>query len=218
MASRICLSFSISPMCSCRTGLPIKNNSRNFPPLQQNNRSSFCTTSANATRISPLRCSAADSVGDASVRKEEEVFESKSQKETTFWKRWQLNTAETRAQVAKLGQAAILAYGLFDGITYTTFFILAFLGYEKSTGQNPASNIKALLGIVVLMWTGNNVTRPFRVAGAAALAPFVDKALKKIQDRCRFPNQLYAFALVVATFASLCLTIVGLLILSRWGR
>jgi hypothetical protein len=52
-----------------------------------------------------------------------------------------------RAKLAKLGLAAVLAYGLFDGVTYTTFFILAFLGYEKSTGKNPAANLQALLGV-----------------------------------------------------------------------
>lgn len=59
----------------------------------------------------------------------------------------QSNASEMRAQVAKLGLAAVLAYGLFDGVTYTSFFVLAFLGYEKSTGQNPAANLKALLGV-----------------------------------------------------------------------
>ncbi|ONI13749.1 hypothetical protein PRUPE_4G243200 [Prunus persica] len=44
------------------------------------------------------------------------------------------------------------------------------------------------------MWTGNNVTRSFRVAGAAALALLIDKV------------------------AVPCLTVVGLLILSRWGK
>ncbi|KAH7314506.1 hypothetical protein KP509_21G005800 [Ceratopteris richardii] len=131
---------------------------------------------------------------------------------------FQNNAAEMRAQVAKLGLAAVLAYGLFDGITYTTFFVLAFLGYEKSTGKNPAANIQALIGIVILMWTGNNVTRPFRVAGAAALAPIVDKALQKIQKTLNLPNQVFAFMAVVATVASLCLLVVGLLILSRWGK
>lgn len=58
-----------------------------------------------------------------------------------------MDPAELRARVAKLGLAAVLAYGLFDGVTYTTFFVLAFLGYEKSTGQNPAANLKALLGV-----------------------------------------------------------------------
>ncbi len=33
----------------------------------------------------------------------------------------------------------------------------------------------------ILMWAGNNVTRPFRLAGAAALAPFVDRMMEKLQ-------------------------------------
>lgn len=74
------------------------------------------------------------------------------------------------------------------------------------------------LQIVILMWTGNNVTRPFRVAGAAALAPVIDKGLKKIQRYFKFSNTVYAFALVAAMIASVCGTVVGLLILSRWGR
>ncbi|CAI5981811.1 unnamed protein product, partial [Closterium sp. NIES-64] len=114
----------------------------------------------------------------------------------SWWDRWKARPAGLKEKVAKLGLAAVLAYGLFDGITYTTFFVLAFLGYEKSTGLNPAANLKALLGIVVLMWTGNNVTRPFRVAGAAAVAPFLDKALKKFQEKLNLPNQFLAFALV----------------------
>ncbi|RLM75053.1 uncharacterized protein C2845_PM15G20730 [Panicum miliaceum] len=120
-----------------------------------------------------------------------------------FWTKWMVQSAEARARVAKLGLAAVLAYGLFDAITYTTFFVLAFLGYEKSTGKNPAANLKALLGIVILMWTGNNVTRPFRVAGAAALAPVIDKGLKGIQEKLDLPTQMYAFALVVGSVATL---------------
>ncbi|KAF2306554.1 hypothetical protein GH714_019404 [Hevea brasiliensis] len=128
------------------------------------------------------------------------------------------NSAEMSSKLAKLGLAAVLAYGLFDAITYTTIFVLAFLGYEKSTGKNPAANLQALLGIVILMWTGKNITRPFRVAGAAALAPLIDRGMKQIQNYFRFPNLAYAFVLVVSVVAASCLTIVGLLILSRWGR
>lgn len=51
------------------------------------------------------------------------------------------------SKVAKLGLAAVLAYGIFDGVTYTSFFVLAFLGYEKSTGKNPAANLQALVGV-----------------------------------------------------------------------
>lgn len=64
-----------------------------------------------------------------------------------------MNAAELRAKVSKWGLAAVLAYGLFDGITYTTFFVLAFLSYEKSTGNNPATNLKALLGVSVFLIT-----------------------------------------------------------------
>jgi len=135
-----------------------------------------------------------------------------------FWTKWMVQSAEARARVAKLGLAAVLAYGLFDAVTYTTFFVLAFLGYEKSTGKNPAANLKALLGIVILMWTGNNVTRPFRVAGAAALAPVIDKGLKGIQEKLNLPTQMYAFALVVGSVATVCFTVVGILVLSKWGK
>jgi hypothetical protein len=74
------------------------------------------------------------------------------------------------------------------------------------------------LQVVVLMWTGNNVTRPLRVAGAAALAPLIDRFLKKTQQVLKLPNQAFAFMIVVASFASLCFSVVGVLILSRWGK
>jgi hypothetical protein len=59
----------------------------------------------------------------------------------------QMDAGAARAKVAKLGLAAVLAYGLLDGVTYTIAFTLAFLGYEKSTGLNPARNLKSLLGV-----------------------------------------------------------------------
>lgn len=64
----------------------------------------------------------------------------------------QENSAEMSAKLAKLGLAAVLAYGLFDGVTYTSFFVLAFLGYEKSTGKNPAANLQALLGVSISLY------------------------------------------------------------------
>ncbi|KAL7145998.1 hypothetical protein ABFS83_06G011800 [Erythranthe nasuta] len=143
---------------------------------------------------------------------------SNNQEKKGFLLKWKESSAEMSAKLAKLGLAAVLAYGIFDGITYTSFFVLAFLGYEKSTGKNPAANLQALVGIVILMWTGNNVTRPFRVAGAAALAPVIDKGLRRIQTYFNFPTLFYAFALVVGLVAGLCFTVVGLLILSRGGK
>ncbi|XP_072963899.1 uncharacterized protein [Typha angustifolia] len=164
-----------------------------------------------------LRCSPGQATGDQYADENPNDQEG-SNSSKGFLAKWLADSAEMRSRVAKLGLSAVLAYGLFDGVTYTTFFFLAFLGYEKSTGKNPAANLQALLGIVILMWTGNNITRPFRVAGAAALAPVIDKGLKRIQEYFNFPSLIYAFALVVAIVAGSCLTLVGLLILSRWGK
>jgi hypothetical protein len=59
----------------------------------------------------------------------------------------QMNPGEMKEKLAKLGLAGLLAYGLFNSITYTTMFYVAFLAFEKSTGQNPANNLKACLGV-----------------------------------------------------------------------
>ncbi|KAL0317888.1 UNVERIFIED_CONTAM: hypothetical protein Sangu_2203100 [Sesamum angustifolium] len=139
-------------------------------------------------------CSSA-SCGDSFPQQNQEL----NNENKGFWKKWKENSSEMSSKLAKLGLAAVLAYGIFDGVTYTSFFVLAFLGYEKSTGKNPAANLQA-------------------VGGAAALAPVIDKGLRRIKKYFNFPTLAYAFALVVGIFAGLCLTVVGLLILSRWGK
>lgn len=137
---------------------------------------------------------------------------------TSVWKNWQMNACELRDKISKLGRAGLLAYGLFSGIIYTSFFFIAFLAFEKSTGQNPANNLKGCLGGMVTLWTGNNFTRPFRVAGAAAMAPFMDKVLKKTQKVLKFEDEASAFLFLVVLLFGLCGASVGLLILSRMGK
>ncbi|XP_016445254.2 uncharacterized protein LOC107770461 isoform X1 [Nicotiana tabacum] len=188
-----------------------------LPSLQQleGKRSNFKTFPLSHFSI---KCSSPTQGSTADDSFFQENKESNNQESKGFWKKWKENSAEMSAKLAKLGLAAVLAYGLFDGVTYTSFFVLAFLGYEKSTGNNPTANLQALLGIIIAMWAGNNVTRPFRVAGAAALAPAIDKGLRRIQKYFNFPTLVYAFALVVGIVAGTCFTIIGLLILSRWGK
>lgn len=73
-----------------------------------------------------------------------------------------------------------------------------------------------IVKICVLMWAGNNVTRPFRLAGAAALAPVMDKIMEVLKEKLKLPNKLVAFFMLTALVASICLSIVGALIFSRW--
>lgn len=66
-------------------------------------------------------------------------------------------------------------------------------------------------------WQRLGRSRNISIAGAAAFTPVIDKGLRKIQKYFKFQNLVYAFGLVVAIVAA-CLTAVGLLILSRWGK
>jgi hypothetical protein len=50
------------------------------------------------------------------------------------------------------------------------------------------------------------------------LAPVIDRGLKGIQEKLNLPSQMYAFVLVVGSVASACFTVVGILILSKWGK
>jgi hypothetical protein len=104
---------------------------------------------------------------------------------------------------------------MFDGLSYTIAFAIAFLGYEARTGLNPTQNVADLVKICVLMWAGNNVTRPFRLAGAAALAPFMDRLMDRLKAQLRLPNKAWAFACVVAAVAGACFSVVGALFVSR---
>ncbi len=131
------------------------------------------------------------------------------------------NREKSKAVKEKLvsyGPAAVLAYGLFDGVSYSIAFAIAFLGYEAQTGLNPVANLQDLVKICILMWAGNNVTRPFRLAGAAALAPFVDGIMEKLCVKLRLPNKLYSFFIFTFLVAAVCLSAVGLLIFSRWVK
>lgn len=118
-------------------------------------------------------------------------------------------------KVKELGLPAVIAYGLTDAVTYTAAFVLAFLSYEKTTGINPTTDLKAVVSIMVLMWAGNNVTRPARVAGAIAASPLVKRAASWLQMRTRAQSVNVGYGLIVAVAAGLAFLVAGLLIASR---
>lgn len=60
------------------------------------------------------------------------------------------------------------------------------------------------------------MTRPFRIAGAAALAPALDKVMVGLQARLGLRSKAAAFAIIVACVAACCLSVAGFLFVSRW--
>lgn len=87
--------------------------------------------------------------------------------------------ADNKLKASKLrnyGVAAFISYGLFDLITYCISFLLALRAYV-ATGK--VLTWETLPQVLALMWGINNFSRPFRIAGAIALAPVIDKSVVK---------------------------------------
>lgn len=84
---------------------------------------------------------------------------------------------QQQSRLAKLrsyGVAAVIAYGMFDAVTYSASFVVALLSFRKASNNAPLT-WRNLLKVLGGMWLLNNFSRPFRVAGAVLLAPMVDK-------------------------------------------
>eukprot|EP00170_Pyropia_yezoensis_P004827 contig_19675_g4841 len=80
--------------------------------------------------------------------------------------------AAAAATLRTYGLSAVLAYGLFDAVTYSLSAVLAARAYLAAGGVwGWAAAPKIFAG----MWLINNVSRPLRVAGALALAPVVER-------------------------------------------
>lgn len=120
-------------------------------------------------------------------------------------RRRQRTKAEWHRRVGSLGLSAVLAYGMLDGLTSAAAFVLAFLAYEAQTGVNLAHNPAQLPKVMLLVWASKHVTRPFRWAAVAALAPLTDRLLNALQQRLRLQSRGAAFALCVAGTAACCL-------------
>jgi hypothetical protein len=89
--------------------------------------------------------------------------------------RWLRGFSARRASMGSAlrsyGLAAVIAYGLFDACTYGVSLLLAMRAYVAA---GKVVTTKTLPQVLAIMWGINNFSRPFRIAGALALAPIVD--------------------------------------------
>lgn len=76
--------------------------------------------------------------------------------------------------LASYGVAALISYGLFDAVTYSVSFLLSLRAYIAA---GKTLTWRTLPQVLAVMWGINNLSRPFRVAGALALAPVVDRRI-----------------------------------------
>lgn len=97
------------------------------------------------------------------------------------FKRWYRRMVEKRSALRagalrNYGIAAFISYGFFDFITYTISFLFSVRAFIAS---GKTLTWQTLPQVLALMWGINNLSRPFRIAGALALAPVVDRRIVK---------------------------------------
>jgi hypothetical protein len=88
---------------------------------------------------------------------------------------WLRGFTERRASMGialrSYGLAAVISYGLFDACTYGISLLLAMRTFLAA---GKAITAKTLPQVLAIIWGINNFSRPFRIAGALALAPIID--------------------------------------------
>ncbi|CAN8071185.1 unnamed protein product [Agarophyton chilense] len=94
---------------------------------------------------------------------------------------WLKNTMSKRKNLKanvlrNYGIAAFISYGFFDALTYSFSFMISLQTYIAA---GKVLTWKTLPQVLALMWGINNFSRPFRIAGALALAPMVDRRVVK---------------------------------------
>uniref|UniRef100_A0A7S1SBJ7 Uncharacterized protein n=1 Tax=Alexandrium catenella TaxID=2925 RepID=A0A7S1SBJ7_ALECA len=82
-----------------------------------------------------------------------------------------------RRKAAAMGASAFVAYLLIDIVVYAFALVAAREAFLRSTGKEPWADIRGFLLVLGGIWASNNATRPLRLAGAAAGAPLVERAL-----------------------------------------
>mmetsp|Transcript_25205 Transcript_25205/g.44951 ORF Transcript_25205/g.44951 Transcript_25205/m.44951 type:complete len:219 (-) Transcript_25205:440-1096(-) len=91
------------------------------------------------------------------------------------------DTPGVRQKLAHYGLAGVIAYGLLNTIYYVCAFVFFVNAVQVPKGMGIAATCKKLLEAFVLTWAGSQVTKLPRLAGAAALAPFVNRLLNYIE-------------------------------------
>jgi len=111
-----------------------------------------------------------------------------------------------RKNISDAGQAGLLSYGLLNLVYYTSATAFAW-----KLSNNPPSILsemsfqkklyvvfRKLSNVLLIVWTGSQVTKVFRLLGAIALSPFMEKWITVTQKRFAFKSRNELFWFTVA--------------------
>jgi len=115
--------------------------------------------------------------------------------------------AVLRGQALGLGQAALLAYLLIDIAVYAVLGLVVRSAFRRVQGQEPWQDPKAFVVAVAATWAGNNATRPFRLAGAAALSPALEWTMGRLREKWGI-GRFWAAIAILAVWGAFAVAVV----------
>merc|ERR1711924_463506 len=86
-------------------------------------------------------------------------------------------------KVLAKGPHFVLAYILIDVLMYSVVLLFARSAYKLKWGQEPWKDPKAFIVMMAGIWAANNWTKPLRIAGAAALALPINRAVDTVDAK-----------------------------------
>mmetsp|Transcript_4303 Transcript_4303/g.6871 ORF Transcript_4303/g.6871 Transcript_4303/m.6871 type:complete len:154 (+) Transcript_4303:75-536(+) len=122
-----------------------------------------------------------------------------------------------KSKVMKMGQAALLAYILIDIACYAVLLLVVRTTFVYKSGKEPWEDPWLFLAAAAATWAGNNLTKPLRLAGAAALAAPLDWFLGKLAERWQV-SRLIVAAVMVGGWGSCAIGMMtGWVLISRYA-
>lgn len=138
-----------------------------------------------------------------------------------------LNTTNTSTnllkQLSSKGQSGILAYGILNffyymivtGIVWTyqsKNIIITNIASSTSLSNKVIETTLKLSKIMIIVWTGSQVTKIFRISGAIFLAPIVDQIITKCMKIFSIPTRNKAFWIIFTSLWMVIFTCFSILI------
>jgi hypothetical protein len=128
-----------------------------------------------------------------------------------------------RRKISDAGQAGILSYGFLNLIYYTAATAFAWKFSYDSTSSSLISlpfekKLTIIIGklskVLLVVWTGSQVTKVFRLIGAITLSPFMEKWIARTQERFAFKSRNKLFWIIVCGIVLVTIAFYTCLVLS----
>eukprot|EP01031_Cornospumella_fuschlensis_P038777 gene38777-47153_t len=136
------------------------------------------------------------------------------------------STPSLREKLSSMGQAGILAYGSLNCLYYTvaTGVVWTLTGRNAVSTPTTAIASSAKLSVAVSrvgkviagVWLGSQATKIFRLTGAVAIAPLLDRAIDYVHKKFEMSSRGKAFGAIALGLWSTFFVFYGLLVLNAF--